>query len=54
MRCDSNSPLALIASGSSNYELSLVNLFTGDVEALLTVDDSRNKDNINSFTPIIP
>lgn len=39
-KCEYFSPMALVASGSSNYELSLVNLQTSDVEVLLTVDDT--------------
>jgi hypothetical protein len=38
-KSDVSSPMALISTGSQNYELSLLNLDTGSVEVLLTVDD---------------
>ena len=44
----------LISSGSSNYEVSLLNLETSSVEVLLSVDDRRNKDSILSGLPVIP
>ncbi len=50
-RSDYSSPMALISSGASNYELSLLNLATSDVEILLTVDDRKNKENIISSLP---
>lgn len=51
---DASSPLALIASGTSGYELSLVNLETSQVEVLMTVDDKRDRDNIVGSLPQIP
>jgi hypothetical protein len=51
---DNSSPLALISTGNQHYELSLVNLYTSDVEIFLTVDDSKVKDNISSFSPVVP
>lgn len=46
--------MALIAAGTNNYEVSLVNLQTSDVEVLLTVDDSKNKDNFAATIPVVP
>jgi hypothetical protein len=45
--------MALISSGTASYELSLVNLMTSDVEIYITVDDSKNKDNLSAFTPSV-
>lgn len=53
-RSDSTSPMALVSAGSQNYEVSLLNLATGDVEVLLTVDDKRNRDNCLQGLPQIP
>ena len=53
-RCQYNSPMALISSGSSNYEVSLLNLATSDVEVLLTVDDSKNRENVGGSIPSVP
>lgn len=50
-RSDNGSPLLLIASGSSNYELSLFNMATQDIEILLTVDDKQNKEGVLSSLP---
>ena len=41
-RADHNSPMALVSSGTSNYEVSLLNLETSDVEILLSVDDKKS------------
>jgi len=49
---DNNSPLAVVGAGSSTYEVTLLNLESGEVEFLLTVDDSRNKDLI--APPVVP
>ena len=35
--------MALVASGGAGYELSLLNLETGNVEILMTVDDRKSK-----------
>eukprot|EP00347_Sterkiella_histriomuscorum_P000291 403376447 len=53
-RSDHNSPMMLISAGSNNYEVSLLNLDTSDVEILLTVDDKKNKENIVQTLPQIP
>jgi len=44
-RSDYNSPMLLVGAGTANYELSLLNLTTSDVEILMTVDDKKSKDN---------
>ena len=36
------SPMALVATGGAGYELSLLNLETGNVEILMTVDDRKS------------
>jgi hypothetical protein len=53
-RSDASSPLALISTGSSNYEVSLLNLETSTVEVLLTVDDKANKESYISALPVVP
>jgi len=53
-RSDYTSPMALVSAGSQNYEVSLLNLATGDVEVLLTVDDKKNRDNFLQGLPQIP
>lgn len=53
-RSDSSSPLALVSSGASNYEVCLVNLETSAVEVLLTVDDRKNKESFLSGLPTVP
>ncbi len=45
-RSDCTSPMMLISAGSANYEVSLLNLETSNVEVLLTVDDRKTKDNV--------
>jgi len=51
---DNQTPLALISTGAQKYEVNLVNLQTNNVEIFLTVDDSKVKDNISSFSPTVP
>jgi hypothetical protein len=53
-RSDTNSPLLLVATGNSQYELSLVNLETASVEVLLTVDDRASKESLVSGLPTVP
>lgn len=50
-RSDTHSPLLLISSGTTNYQVSLLNLATQDVEILLTVDDKRNKEGVLGSLP---
>ena len=42
-RSPANSPMALIASGSPSYELSLMNLDNGNIEILMSVNESHEK-----------
>jgi hypothetical protein len=53
-RSDTSSPLLLVATGNSQYELSLVNLETASVEVLLTVDDRASKESLVSGLPTVP
>lgn len=53
-RVDYSSPLMLVSAGTSNYEVSLLNLATSDVEILLTVDDRKTKDNLTQLLPSVP
>jgi hypothetical protein len=46
--------MVLVSSGGSNFEVSLLNLYTSEVEVLLTVDDKKNKDSIISSLPTVP
>lgn len=46
--------MILVASGTSNYEVSLLNLDTSDVDVLLTVDDSKNRENVSASIPTVP
>jgi len=41
-RSTATSPMALVATGGAGYELSLLNLETGNVEILMTVDDRKS------------
>ena len=41
-RSTATSPMALVAAGGPTYELSLLNLETGSVEILMTVDDCKS------------
>lgn len=43
-RATARSPMALIAAGSPNYELSLLDLETGNLEILIQVSEAMNKD----------
>ena len=45
-RSDFSSPMMLISSGTSNYEISLLNLETSEVDILLSVDDKKNKEGV--------
>lgn len=38
------SPMALISTGGPSYELTLLNLETGNIECLLSCDDGLNQD----------
>ena len=38
-RSTATSPMALVAAGGANYELSLLNLETGNIEILMKVDE---------------
>jgi hypothetical protein len=53
-RSDYSSPMMLISAGTQNYELSLLNLATSDVEILMTVDDRKSKDNLMQGIPQVP
>lgn len=53
-KSDPSSPLALVAAGTSGYELSLVNLETSQVEVLMTVDDRKDRDSIVAGLPAVP
>ncbi len=53
-RSDCTSPMMLISAGSANYEVSLLNLETSNVEVLLTVDDRKTKDNLALGIPQVP
>ena len=37
--------MALVASGGPSYELSLLNLDTGNIEYLMSVNEAQEKDN---------
>jgi len=53
-RSDSTSPLLLVATGSSNYELSLLNLEHSTVELLFTVDDRASRESFVAGLPNVP
>ncbi len=53
-RSDVNSPMVLVSTGNSNYEVNLVNLDTSSVDILLSIDDRINKDNILGGLPSVP
>jgi hypothetical protein len=46
--------MVLVGAGTNNYELSLLNLSTYDVEILLTVDDKKNKESVIASLPTVP
>lgn len=50
-RSDYTSPMMLISAGSANYEVSLLNLETSNVEVLLSVDDRKTKENLAQGLP---
>jgi len=50
-RSDYTSPMMLVSAGSQNYEVSLLNLETSNVEVLLTVDDRKTKENLSQGLP---
>jgi len=53
-KSDVTSPMLLVSTGSSNYELSLLNLETSSVEVLLTVDDRQSKESFLNGLPTVP
>lgn len=46
--------MVLIGAGTNNYEISLLDLSTYNVEVLLTVDDKKNKEGIIASLPTVP
>lgn len=44
-RCTAKSPMALVASGGPQYELSLLDLESGNIEILMAVNELTGKDN---------
>ena len=49
-RSNTSSPMALISSGAPSYELSLLNLDTGNIEILMTVNEPAGSDSINAMS----
>jgi hypothetical protein len=50
-RSDPSSPMVLVAAGSTNFELSLLNLETGAVDVLMTVDDRKDRESAVATLP---
>lgn len=48
-RCTSKSPMALVATGSENYELSLIDLDSGNIEILMQVNEAKQSGKENDF-----
>jgi hypothetical protein len=53
-RSEVSSPMLLVATGNSQFELSLFNLETSAVEVLMTIDDRLSKESIVSGLPNVP
>ena len=43
-RCNGKSPMALVATGSPQYELSLLDLDSGNIEILMSVNEASEKE----------
>ena len=52
--CDASTPMVLVGTGGSNYEVSLLNLDSGAVEVLMTVDDRQSKESFIGGLPVVP